>query len=54
MMVDKCVEIGSEVPDFPESTREAPAEVVPSLGATQNPVDVCAQIISMPNAFKRQ
>jgi len=53
MMVDKCVELGLEVPEFPDTTRENLARVVPSLGTTQNPVDVSAQIISMPDAFKK-
>jgi acyl-CoA synthetase (NDP forming) len=50
---DLCAEARLAVPALPESEREALARVLPTFAATQNPVDVTAQILVDPDAIAR-
>ena len=47
-MADGCAAAGLEVPELDAETRAAIAPHLPAYGATQNPVDVTAQAIWVP------
>ena len=48
LMADRAEEIGLNVPEMMGPTREKLLEVIPSFGATGNPIDVTGQFLAEP------
>ena len=53
LIADRAEELGLSVPLLDEATQQALHEVIPSFGATGNPVDVTGQFVAQPHLLER-
>ena len=52
MMADRAEELGLQVPELAQPTREALARVLPAFGSSNNPVDVTGQFVGNPELLR--
>ncbi len=53
IVADRAEELGADLPELAETTREALAAVMPGFGTVQNPLDVTGAAIIDPSLFTR-
>jgi len=53
IMADTCARLGLDLPALPERAQQSLRAFLPSFGATGNPVDVTAQVLSDPTLLPR-
>ena len=53
IVADRAEELGADLPELAETTREALAAVMPGYGTVQNPLDVTGAAIIDPSLFTR-
>ena len=51
-IADVCEEEGLELPELPAATRERIESYLPAYGSALNPVDITAQVVNSPAAFR--
>jgi len=51
LMADRAEELGLEISNPTQYTRDKLAEVIPSFGSTANPIDITAQFLAEPKLF---
>jgi acyl-CoA synthetase (NDP forming) len=52
ILADECRLHGFEVPELPAASRQRVEAEIPSFGASRNPIDVTAQMLSRPQMFR--
>jgi acetate---CoA ligase (ADP-forming) len=53
LMVDKCEELGLEVPELTGKMKQQMLEIIPAYGSALNPVDLTGQLINDVNSIKQ-
>jgi len=53
MMADTCVDLGLEVPPFPDALQKRIAQVIPAFGSPLNPVDISLALFDQPEVLPK-